>query len=118
MVRSEKNREQIAARLETAHHFMRVTLDDLGVFSGGPTFIEDVKKNAEGVRIFLNNPAASAQFPGALGEIVKHYAPALADAKKYTPNLYMENVRRFQRALEIVEKKPITQVKQELATLF
>ncbi len=118
MVRSEENREQIATRLEAAHHFMRITLDDLGVFSGGPAFIEDVKKNAEGIRVFLDNPATPPQFSGVLGEIVKKYAPALAEAKKYAPNLYMENVKRFQQALEIVEKKPIAQVKQELTALF
>ncbi|MEK9151616.1 MAG: hypothetical protein AAB547_03210 [Patescibacteria group bacterium] len=118
VVHPKENRTQIAARLEEARYFMRIKLDSLGVFSGGPDFIEEVKKNAGGIRTFLDNPAAAVQFPLVLGEIVTKYAPALAEAKKYAPDLYRENVKRFQQALEVVENKPITQVKQDLAALF
>ncbi len=118
IISQKENPDHIAKSLMEARQSMREKIDRLGIFTGGPEFIENVKQNANTVRAFLDNPSVIPKLPGVLGEIVELYASTLVDAKKYAPSLYVENVKFFQHALEIVEKKPLTQVKQELIALF
>ena len=117
VVQTGESQEQIAAQLEEARQFMQMKLNGLGLIEG-MAFVGDVKKNADNVRAFLDQPALPVSFSGLLGEIVKKYAVPLTEAKKTAPALYKENILFFQKAVDVAETKPIAQVKQELIALF
>lgn len=113
------NPQMAAKKLEEANNLLRTKIEKLGLFSGGPEFVETVKKNSEALQIFLKNPEQKLpSFSGPLGEIVGVYAKPLQDAKQYAPEKYQETVARFDKAIYVIQTTPINKVQAELKSVF